>query len=74
MNSILKKVASILFLILLALLPLPAFTYFLFHEPGEQVREIYSYEDQKKEVAIMSPSQLMAHTSMDIRMKKIATY
>lgn len=48
MNSILKKIASILVLIFLALLPLFAFTYFLFHEPGEQVREIYSYEDQKK--------------------------
>ncbi|MDP1980534.1 hypothetical protein [Undibacterium sp.] len=48
MNSILKKIASILALIFLAVLPLLAFTYFLFHEPGEKVREIYSYEDQKK--------------------------
>lgn len=48
MNAILKKVASILFLILFALLPPLAIIYFLFYEPGEQVREIYSYEDQKK--------------------------
>ncbi|MFZ6875931.1 hypothetical protein ACO0LF_28045 [Undibacterium sp. Di27W] len=48
MKSILKKIASILVLIFLALLPLLAFSYFLLHEPGEKVREIYSYEDQKK--------------------------
>ncbi len=47
MNPTLKKIASILVLIFLAVLPLLVFIFFLGYEPGEEVREIYSYEDQK---------------------------
>ncbi|BBB62544.1 hypothetical protein UNDKW_4271 [Undibacterium sp. KW1] len=47
MNPTLKKIAGILVLIFLAVLPLLVFIFFLGHESGEEVREIYSFEDQK---------------------------